>query len=275
MTVNKVNMDAKRKLSTSQFMAEPITSLKQLAEKENDMRTKMELMIMKVQADFCRALENEENFGQKFKIDRWQRKEGGGGITCVIQDGDVFEKAGVNISVVTGSLPPGAVAQMRSRGKNLGEGHLPFFAAGVSAVIHPRNPYVPTIHFNYRYFEVENTDGQKQWWFGGGTDLTPYYLDEIDAEHFHKTLKEACDEHDVEYYPKFKKWCDDYFKINHRNESRGIGGIFFDDVDSPNQTDAFKFVTGCANAVVPSYMPLGMMTFALALNIQHLVSFFF
>lgn len=257
MTVNKVNMDAKRKMSTSQFMAEPITSLKQLADNENDMRTKMELMIMKVQADFCRSLENEENFGQKFKVDRWQRKEGGGGITCVLQDGDVFEKAGVNISVVTGTLPPGAIAQMRSRGKNLGEGHLPFFAAGVSAVIHPRNPYVPTIHFNYRYFEVENSDGQKQWWFGGGTDLTPYYLDEVDAEHFHKTLKEACDEHDLEHYPKFKKWCDDYFRINHRNESRGIGGIFFDDVDTPTQGEAFKFVTGCANAVIPSYMPLG------------------
>lgn len=237
-------------------MAEPITDLKTLSDNENDMRTRMELMIMKIQADFCRSLESEEYFGQKFKVDRWMRKEGGGGITCVLQDGDVFEKAGVNISVVTGNLPPGAVQQMRTRGKKLGDGALPFFAAGVSAVIHPKNPMVPTIHFNYRYFEVIGEDGVKQWWFGGGTDLTPYYLNEEDSVHFHKTLKDSCDEHDVTYYPKFKKWCDDYFHIKHRNESRGIGGIFFDDLDTPTQDDAFKFVTTCAESVIPSYLPL-------------------
>lgn len=132
-------------------MAQPITDEKNLLANEADMKTRMELMIMKIQADFCRALEKEENFGKKFKVDRWEREEGGGGITCVLQDGDVFEKAGVNISVVTGQLPPGAVQQMRSRGKKLTEGALlPFFAAGVSAVIHPRNPHIPTIHFNYR-----------------------------------------------------------------------------------------------------------------------------
>lgn len=246
----------KRSFNTSQFMAEPITDKDEIIKNENDMRIKVELLIMKIQADFCKALENEENFGQKFKVDRWQRIEGGGGITCVLQDGDVFEKAGVNISVVTGKLPPGAVQQMRSRGKNLGEGHLPFFAAGVSAVIHPRNPMIPTIHFNYRYFEVENSNGEKQWWFGGGTDLTPYYLDQDDAVHFHQTLKDACDEHDVEYYPKFKKWCDDYFRVTHRDECRGIGGIFFDDIDTPSQEEAFKFVSSCAHSVIPSYLPL-------------------
>lgn len=249
-------MAAKKKLNLSNFMAEPITDLKTLSDNENDMRTRMELMIMKIQADFCRSLESEEYFGQKFKVDRWMRKEGGGGITCVLQDGDVFEKAGVNISVVTGNLPPGAVQQMRTRGKKLGDGALPFFAAGVSAVIHPKNPMVPTIHFNYRYFEVVGEDGVKQWWFGGGTDLTPYYLNEEDSVHFHKTLKDSCDEHDVTYYPKFKKWCDDYFHIKHRNESRGIGGIFFDDLDTPTQDDAFKFVTTCAESVIPSYLPL-------------------
>lgn len=247
---------AKRNLSTSQFMAEPITDKDTILKNENDMRIKIELLIMKIQADFCKALENEENFGQKFKVDRWQRKEGGGGITCVLQDGDVFEKAGVNISVVTGMLPPGAIQQMKSRGKNLGEGSLPFFAAGVSAVIHPRNPMVPTIHFNYRYFEVENKEGDKQWWFGGGTDLTPYYLDQDDAVHFHQALKDACDEHNLDYYPKFKKWCDDYFRVTHRNECRGIGGIFFDDIDEPSQEEAFKFVSSCANSVIPSYLPL-------------------
>lgn len=247
----------RRKLNTSIYMAEPITSADELLNSEDDMKTKMELLIMKIQSDFCKALEAEEYAGQQFKVDRWIRKEGGGGITCVLQDGEVFEKAGVNISVVKGNLPPQAVQQMRSRGKNLSEGtSLPFFAAGVSAVIHPRNPMVPTIHFNYRYFEVMNTDGSKQWWFGGGTDLTPYYLDDSDVVHFHKTLKNACDQSDIEYYPKFKKWCDDYFRITHRNESRGVGGIFFDDIDTPNQTDAFKFVSDCANAVIPSYMPI-------------------
>ncbi|KAM8716352.1 hypothetical protein ACLKA7_003261 [Drosophila subpalustris] len=246
-----------RKLNTSKYMAEPITDQSVLLSDEDNMRHRMELMIMEIQAQFCRALETEEYSGQKFKVDRWMRQEGGGGVTCVLQDGDVFEKAGVNVSVVTGSLPPAAVQQMRARGKELTENvKLPFFASGVSAVIHPRNPHVPTIHFNYRYFEVELPDGTKQWWFGGGTDLTPYYLDESDARHFHKTLKSACDEHDTTYYPKFKKWCDDYFHIKHRNESRGIGGIFFDDIDEPNQEAAFNFVTGCARAVTPSYLPL-------------------
>jgi len=256
MSCNRVGMEgSRRKLSSLHFMAEPITRPDELLSRQTDMKSKMELLIMKIQADFCHALENEENFGQKFKVDRWERAEGGGGITCVLQDGDVFEKAGVNISVVQGKLPPGAVQQMRARGKKLTAGELPFFAAGVSAVIHPRNPMVPTIHFNYRYFEVEDTDG-KQWWFGGGTDLTPYYLNEKDAIHFHKTLRETCDEHDLSYYPKFKKWCDDYFRVTHRNECRGIGGIFFDDIDYPSQEAAYKFVEGCATSVIPSYLPL-------------------
>lgn len=160
------------------------------------------------------------------------------------------------MSVVTGTLPPGAVQQMRSRGKTLSEGSLPFFAAGVSAVIHPRNPMVPTIHFNYRYFEVENKDGTVQWWFGGGTDLTPYYLNEDDAKLFHRALKGACDQHDPTYYSRFKKWCDDYFNITHRNERRGVGGIFFDDIDTPGKEEAFNFVKSCAEAVIPSYIPL-------------------
>lgn len=196
-------MESKKKFNFKQYLAEPISDVDKLTANPDDMKTRMELFIMKIQTDFVHALENEENFGKRFIVDRWQRKEGGGGITCVLQDGDVFEKAGVNISVVSGTLPAAAVQQMRSRGKNLGEGPLPFFAAGVSAVIHPRSPIVPTIHFNYRYFEVDDTStGQKQWWFGGGTDLTPYYFNEADTVHFHETLKAACDEHDVTYYPK-------------------------------------------------------------------------
>lgn len=153
----KVVENKRLSLNHNDMMAKPITPEEQLLANNEDMKAMMELMIMKVQADFCRELEGEENFGKKFKVDRWERKEGGGGITCVLQDGDVFEKAGVNISVVTGRLPASAVQQMRSRGRELdAKGDLPFFAAGVSAVIHPRNPHVPTIHFNYRYFEVSH-----------------------------------------------------------------------------------------------------------------------
>ncbi|XP_051157658.1 oxygen-dependent coproporphyrinogen-III oxidase [Leptopilina boulardi] len=255
-TSNNYVSAAETMLDISSFKAKPITSREDLIKNRNDMKTKMELFIMKIQAEFCDKLEEQEEMNQTFIVDRWTRKEGGGGITCVLQDGTVFEKAGVNISVVSGTLPPGAIQQMRARGKNLAEGSLPFFAAGISAVIHPRNPMVPTIHFNYRYFEIENKDGSKQWWFGGGTDLTPYYLDEADAKHFHKTLKIACDKHNSSYYKKFKKWCDDYFFIPHRNESRGVGGIFFDDLDTPNQNEAFEFVKSCAESVIPSYIPL-------------------
>lgn len=242
-------------LDIKKFMAQPITDISKL-KKRNDMKTKMELLVMKTQAELCKALESLEDPDYSFKVDRWIRKEGGGGITCVLQDGVVFEKAGVNVSVVTGTLPPAAVQQMRARGKQLQEGSMPFFAAGVSAVIHPRNPMVPTIHFNYRYFEVENPDGSIQWWFGGGTDLTPYYLNEDDVKHFHGTLKAACDKHDSLYYSKFKKWCDDYFFIRHRGERRGVGGIFFDDIDTPSQEEAFQFIKSCAEAVIPSYIPL-------------------
>lgn len=133
-------------------MALPITPLEKLSQNPEDMKTRMELMIMKVQSDFCKALEKED--AVKFKVDRWERQEGGGGVSCVLQNGTVFEKAGVNISVVYGQLPQAAIAQMRTRGKELKDGKLPFFAAGVSAVIHPVNPLIPTIHFNYRYFEV-------------------------------------------------------------------------------------------------------------------------
>jgi coproporphyrinogen III oxidase len=258
-SIRRAEMEQRRslqKINVNKFMAAPITPIEKLNKDKDEMRTRMELMIMKVQADLCRALEQEENFDKKFIVDRWERKEGGGGVTCVIQDGDTFEKAGVNVSVVTGMLPPAAVQQMRARGRKLSDGALPFFAAGVSCVIHPRNPFVPTIHFNYRYFELVEPDGKKVWWFGGGTDLTPYYLDESDSRHFHKTLKDACDEHDDTYYPKFKEWCDKYFYIPHRKECRGIGGIFFDDLETPTQEDCFQFVTTCAEAVAPSYIPL-------------------
>ncbi|XP_063241071.1 oxygen-dependent coproporphyrinogen-III oxidase [Bacillus rossius redtenbacheri] len=257
-STHKAEMAKKKvmKVDTSHFMAEPLTSIAKLSENPDDMKTKIELLIMKIQADFCRALEAEEDVDVRFRVDRWERAEGGGGVTCVLQEGRVFEKAGVNVSVVTGKLPPAAAQQMRARGKSLQEGELPFFAAGVSSVIHPRNPLVPTIHFNYRYFEVREPDGSVQSWFGGGTDLTPYYLSEEDSVHFHRALKEACDRHDPSFYPRFKKWCDDYFFIKHRGERRGVGGIFFDDLEEPSKEQVFQFVKSCAEAVIPSYVPL-------------------
>ncbi|CAN9500390.1 unnamed protein product [Ophioblennius macclurei] len=238
------------------FMSPPVTDLRVLQDTKGEMRTRMEMLIMETQADFCRALQEVD--GGTFKVDRWARKEGGGGISCVMQDGKVFEKAGVNVSVVSGYLTEEAAKQMTSRGKVLKpkDGKLPFCAMGVSSVIHPKNPHIPTVHFNYRYFEIEEDDGNKQWWFGGGTDLTPVYINKEDAFHFHNTLKEACDRHHSQYYTDFKKWCDRYFYIRHRGETRGIGGIFFDDLDSPNQEEAFSFVKSCARTVVPCYLPI-------------------
>ncbi|MGH0160760.1 UNVERIFIED_CONTAM: hypothetical protein FKN15_061276 [Acipenser sinensis] len=238
------------------FMSEPVTDVQVLQKNKEEMRTKMEMMILQTQAEFCKALAEVD--GGTFHVDRWDRKEGGGGISCVLQDSNIFEKAGVNVSVVFGHLPEEAAQQMRSRGKSLKskDGKLPFCAMGVSSVIHPKNPHIPTIHFNYRYFEIEEADGSKLWWFGGGTDLTPTYLNKEDAVHFHKTLKEACDKHDKKLYPEFKKWCDNYFFIKHRGERRGVGGIFFDDLDSPTKEDVFDFVRSCAKAVVPCYIPI-------------------
>lgn len=238
------------------YMAEPISGYEAVEGNVSEMRLKMEGLCMDIQYRLCRQLETFES-KKTFCVDRWERPEGGGGVSCVLQDGDTFEKAGVNVSVVHGNLPPAAVAQMRSRGRNLPQDkELPFYALGISCVVHPVNPYVPTIHFNYRYFEVEDGSGNIHWWFGGGSDLTPYYLDEDDAQHFHSTLKEACNKTDASLYSKYKKWCDDYFNVKHRGERRGIGGIFFDDLDTPAQEQCYSFVRSCAEAVIPSYVPL-------------------
>lgn len=264
------------------FVAEPITDRQILMDEKHLMKRRMEIFILSVQRNVFEELKRLENAAKltklpvpsdkgapeedKVVIDRWIRKEGGGGITCIIQNGEVFEKAGVNISVVYGNLPQPAIQQMKSRGKQFSKSikdttEIPFFAAGVSSVIHPRNPNVPTIHFNYRYFEVEQPtedENKKElmWWFGGGTDLTPYLLDEKDCIHFHSELKKACDKHDKSYYKRFKKWCDDYFYIVHRKERRGVGGLFFDDIDYPDQEKAFGFVRSCAQHILPSYIPL-------------------
>lgn len=242
-------------LKNKEWMTEPITPASVIEAEKDEMKRRMETFILGLQGQICKELENLEE-DKKFLIDRWERPEGGGGITCVISDGMVFEKAGVNISVVHGKLSKNAVSQMRTRGKKFIADEPQFFACGISSVIHPRNPNVPTVHFNYRYFETEDSDGSKTAWFGGGTDLTPYIYNEKDFVHFHQTLKDACDKHSEDHYKNFKKWCDDYFVIPFRGECRGVGGIFFDDLEGPTLEDAFQFVQSAANAVLPSYAPL-------------------
>ena len=189
----------------------------------------------------------------KFKEDIWKRKEGGGGRTRVIENGAIFEKGGVNISAVHGELPEVLRNQFQVK-----EGH--FFACGLSLVLHPKNPFLPTVHANWRYFEMYNEAGAivKQW-FGGGQDLTTYYLFEEDAIHFHTVCKAACDPYHSEFYRKFKKNCDDYFWNSHRNEARGIGGIFFDylkETDEFSIEDRFNFVTEVGNHFLESYLPI-------------------
>jgi len=182
----------------------------------NTLRSRWERTIRRGQDDVCAALERVD--GCKFHEDTWLRDGGGGGITRVLQDGNVFEKAGVNVSVVYGTMPPDAYrAAVGEENVSKKEASVPFFAAGISSVVHPRNPMAPTMHFNYRYFETDpppEVEGAPQaWWFGGGTDLTPSYLYDEDAKHFHQVYKDVCDRHDPEFYPRFKKWADDYYYI--------------------------------------------------------------
>lgn len=176
-----------------------------------------------LQDQICSALETLDG-KERFREDLWSRPEGGGGRTRVIENGALFEKGGVNISTVHGELP-----DVIQKHFNTGKGW--FWAGGISLVLHPENPMVPTVHANFRYFELYEESGNSEpvdAWFGGGADLTPYYLREEDAVHFHRILKESCDRHGKELYPRFKKQCDDYFFNTHRGEARGIGGLFFD-----------------------------------------------
>ena len=189
----------------------------------------------------------------KFEEDIWVRPEGGGGRTRVIQNGNVFEKGGVNISGVHGKLPD-------SMQKYFGVEDADFFACGLSLVIHPKSPMVPTVHANWRYFEMYDQDGNiVDQWFGGGQDLTPYYLFEEDAKHFHQVCKTACDKHNPEFYPKYKARCDEYFHNTHRNEARGIGGLFFDyckATEEMSMENWYDFVTEVGNSFLQAYLPI-------------------
>ena len=191
--------------------------------------------------------------GKPFRSDHWQRPEGGGGISCVIEEGGVFERGGVNFSHVTGkSLPPSATA---SRPELAGRC---FEAMGVSLVLHPRNPHAPTVHMNVRFFVAHPlTDAaQPAWWFGGGMDLTPYYGFEEDALHFHRICRAALGAYGADRYPRYKQWCDDYFYLKHRNEPRGIGGIFFDDLNTPDFKTCFALQRSVGDSFLNAYAPI-------------------
>jgi coproporphyrinogen III oxidase len=186
----------------------------------------------------------EQCDGTRFREDLWTREGGGGGRTRILENGTVFEKAGVNFSSVHGNLPESFAARIP-----MGSG-TEFFATGVSLVFHPQNPMVPAVHANFRYLEKGDAA-----WFGGGMDLTPCYPYAEDAQHFHRTIKTVCDRYDPEYYPRFKKWCDEYFFLKHRNEMRGIGGVFFDYLKDEREK-TFTFVRDLGDSFVEAYVPI-------------------
>ncbi|CAI2731849.1 unnamed protein product [Schistosoma spindalis] len=243
-------------INLNNWMCLPVSAVDKLQSGDECYRSKMEVLCMELQGRLCKEIEKIDGKA-KFKVDKWERRAGGGGISCVLENGDVFEKAGVNISVISGNLSAQAVKEMRARHNEIDPNkECKFFACGISSVIHPLNPYVPTTHFNFRYFEVDLGNNRKCWWYGGGADLTPYYLFNEDAKHFHEQLKLACDQHNESFYPRFKKWCDNYFYLTHRGETRGVGGIFFDDLDDTSQEKVFSFVKSCAEAIIPAYLPI-------------------
>jgi coproporphyrinogen III oxidase len=195
-----------------------------------------------LQDELCRALEAEDTQG-RFSLDAWERPGGGGGRTRVLEEGHVFEKAGVNVSSVWGELEEAFARKLGGDGRD-------FFAAGLSLILHPRSPLVPSVHANFRFIQ----QGTKAW-FGGGADLTPHYLFEEDASHFHATLKAVCETHEAGSYARFKEAADRYFWLGHRGEARGVGGIFFEDTGRAPELD-FAFVKDCARAFLPAYLPI-------------------
>ena len=203
-----------------------------------------------LQEHTCKLLEKVDG-NEGFREDTWHRSHGGGGKTRILQDGAVFERAGVGFSHVHGDrLPPSAVPQHRELADHS------FQAMGVSVVAHPLNPYVPTAHCNVRFFIAEKRDTPAVWWFGGGFDLTPYYGFKEDAIFWHQTAKRACDAVNGDLYPKFKRWCDEYFFIKHRNEARGIGGLFFDDYNAGGFELSFKLLKSVGDHFLQAYLPI-------------------
>jgi coproporphyrinogen III oxidase len=205
--------------------------------------------LLGLQASIVAALEEVD--GKSFLTDSWDRPEGGGGISRVIEEGNVFERGGVNFSHVMGNnLPPSAAASRPDLAGRKWE------AMGVSLVLHPRNPYAPTIHMNVRFFTTYAEGKEPIWWFGGGMDLTPYYGFEDDAKHFHQSCKEALVPFGDDLHPRFKKWCDEYFYLKHRKEARGVGGIFFDDFNEQSLEQSFAMTKSVGDAFIKAYRPI-------------------
>ena len=188
---------------------------------------------------------------EEFRSDDWEREAGGGGRSRILADGAVFEQAGVGFSHVFGKEMPPSATKMRP--ELAGHGYQ---AMGVSLVLHPKNPYVPTTHANFRFFCAEADDGEPIWWFGGGFDLTPYYPFHEDVLHWHRTARDACSEFGDDVYGKYKKWCDEYFFLKHRNETRGVGGLFFDDLNNWKFERCFDFTRAVGDQFLPAYMPI-------------------
>ena len=205
---------------------------------------------LELQAHICATLQAEDG-GAEFGADHWQREGGGGGISRVIHDGSVFEKGGVNFSHVFGAtLPPSATArrpELAERG---------YQVCGLSLVMHPRNPYVPTSHANVRFFVSEQEGEAPIWWFGGGLDLTPYYGFAEDCRHWHRTARNACRPFGEDVYPRYKRWCDEYFFIKHRGEPRGVGGLFFDDLNEGGFEHCYAFTRSIIEHYLPAYLPI-------------------
>jgi len=206
--------------------------------------------LLQLQQRICNALADEDG-AKDFVADEWQREQGGGGKSCVLSDGAVFESAGINFSHVFGDgLPASATAH---RPELAGRS---FQAMGVSLVIHPHNPYVPTSHANVRFFIAEKEGEEPVWWFGGGFDLTPYYGNEEDVKHWHQVAKDACDPFGDDVYARYKKWCDEYFYLKHRDEPRGVGGLFFDDLNEWGFEKSFAFMQSIADHYIKAYRPI-------------------
>ncbi len=212
--------------------------------------TRVKTYLLNLQNNICRALEGEEP-QVRFIEDEWQRSEGGGGKTRVLANGEIFEQGGVNFSHVSGfNLPPSATAKRPELANRQ------FQAMGVSLVIHPRNPYVPTSHANVRLFIAEKANEPTIWWFGGGFDLTPFYAFEDDVIAWHQTAKAACDPFGENVYPEYKKWCDEYFYLKHRDETRGVGGLFFDDLNEWGFERCFAFMQSVGDSYIQAYLPI-------------------
>ncbi len=202
-----------------------------------------------VQESIVDALQALE--AKRFRTDTWQRPQGGGGVSRIIEEGELFERGGVNLSRVQGTGLPASASAARPQLSGRA-----YDAMGVSLVLHPRNPYCPTVHMNVRFFVATKSGEAPVWWFGGGMDMTPYYGFEDDARHFHATCRKALDEFDPAYYPRFKRWCDEYFHLKHRGEPRGVGGIFFDDFAEPDFEGAFAVARSVADHFLRAYLPV-------------------